>query len=295
MSKNIRATGLARTTRLGVVTGAVLGLLAPSIGLAVPVLAVDEGGRLSAGGWTDLFTDTFNDDVTVISSWSSAPADLSAYDIVWDGGFFSNPGAAVAQNVVDFVNAGGGFYGQTERPCCETHNDWVEGIFRTLTGDTAMQFGGAGDSPSGATGTFLTPDTTILLEPNDIRNTTFDISAPGQLSVSDPSKVFAAQLGPGGFNIGIAYATSDLVNNAGRIVTISDIDWLSGIDADEANALENIRRFLLGGESLPPGCGEDPSQPGCQDGEDPTPVPEPSALLLLAAGLLAVRLTRLRR
>src|SRR6202142_1283480 len=131
---------------------------------------------------------------------------MSAYNIVWDGGFFSDPGATVAANVEAFVNGGGGFYGQVERPSCETHNAWVTGIFRALTGDNALLFGAAGDSPSSATGTFLTPDTTILLQPNDIRGTTFDISAPGQLAVSDPTKVFAAQLGPGGFNIGVAYA-----------------------------------------------------------------------------------------
>jgi hypothetical protein len=239
-----------------------------------------------------LFANTFGDTLTVINSWNLAPTDLSSYDIVWDGGFLSNPGATIAQNVVNYVNGGGGFYGQTERPCCETHNDWVEGIFKTLTGDNAMQFGGAGDSPSGATGTFLFPDTTILLDPNDIRGTNFDISAPGQLFVSDPSKVFAAQLGPGGFNIGVAYATEDLVNNAGRIVTISDIDWLSGIDADEARALENVRSFLLAGRSLPPGCGQDPNLPGC---EPPGEVPVPNTLMLIALGLFGLRAGRRRK
>ncbi|GAC16292.1 PEP-CTERM sorting domain-containing protein [Aliiglaciecola lipolytica] len=263
---------------------------------AAEILVVDEGGRLSGGGWTTLFQDTFGDTLTVISSWGSAPTDMSAYDVVWDGGFSSNPGATVAQNVIDFVNGGGGFYGQTERPCCETHNAWVQSIFMELTGDTAMQFGGAGDSPSGATGTFLTPDTTILIEPNDIRSTTFDISAPGQLFVSDPSKVFAAQVADNGFNIGVAYATSDLVNNAGRIVTISDIDWLSGISDDEARALENIRSFLLAGESLPPGCGQNPNLPECQNpGEPGIPMPEPSTLAALALGLLGFRMVKRRK
>lgn len=263
-----------------------------TISNAAEILVVDEGGRLSGGGWTDLFQTTFGDNLTVINSWGVAPTDMSAYDIVWDGGFLSDPGAAIGQNVIDFVNGGGGFYGQTERPCCETHNDWVQNIFSTLTGDVAMQFGGAGDSTSSETGTFLTPDTTILVGPNDIRNTTFDIDAPGQLFVSDPSKVFAAQVAADGFNIGVAYATSDLVNNAGRIVTISDIDWLTGISTEEALALENIRSFLLAGESLPPGCGQDPTLPECQN--PGVPVPEPSTLGVLALGLFGLRMASRR-
>jgi hypothetical protein len=265
--------------------------LSSNISSAAEILVVDEGGRLSGGGWTDLFSTTFGDNLTIIGSWGLSPADMSSYDIVWDGGFSSNPGATVAQNVIDFVNGGGGFYGQTERPCCDTHNAWVESIFKELTGDVAMQFGSAGDSPSSATGTFLTPDTTILVGPNDIRNTTFNISAPGQLFVSDSSKVFAAQVAANGFNIGVAYATSDLVNNAGRIVTISDIDWLSGISADEARALENIRSFLLAGQSLPQGCGQNPNLPQCQQSPG-IPAPEPSALGLLALGLLGFRLIK---
>jgi len=287
-SKTARLAGLLKKK---LACALLAGLLIPSHSFAAAILTVDEGGRLQGGGWTNLFQTTFGDTLTIINSWAAAPTDMSAFDIVWDGGFSSNPGAVVAQNVVNFVNQGGGFYGQTERPCCDTHNNWVEGIFQTLTGDLAMQFGGAGDSPSGATGTFLTPDTTILLDPNDIRGTTFDISAPGQLAVSDPSKVFAAQVDSDGFNIGVAYATQDLVNNAGRIVTISDIDWLSGISAEEANALENIRSFLLAGESLPSGCGANPDLPECQQGGGGS-VPEPSTLLLLCAGLLTFRWCR---
>src|SRR5688572_21046966 len=199
-----------------------LGLsLAPKADAAA-ILVYDPHNRADA--LINLLQTNHGDTITeVTDNPSLLAADFSLFDVVWDAGHFNNEGAAAAQKVVDFVNAGGGFYGQTERPCCEAHNDWVESIFETLTGDAAMTFGTNNDG-NGQLGQFLFPDTTILLDPNDIRGDIFNIDAPGELIVSDPSKVFAKQQGAGGFNIGLAYATSDLVNNAGRIVTISDID-----------------------------------------------------------------------
>ncbi len=266
-----------------------VGTLASAAVQAASVAIVGQTNR-----WTQVVPlfEGLGDTVALHGSYASIP-NLQTYDIIWDADFFANAGAAEAQRVIDFVNSGRGFYGQVERPCCEAHNDWLQDIFRTLTGDSDIVFGDAGDSPIAGPSQFLFPDLSILLEPNDIRGTTFDTSAPGQLANIDPARIFATIQAAGGFNVGAAWATDDLVNDEGRLVVVSDVDWLNSISADEADALENFRIFLLAGEPLPPGCGEDPSLPGCGGGPGPVPgVPEPGTLALFGLALVAFRLTR---
>ncbi len=266
----------------------IAGLVAAAgIAAAVPVHAanvavVDPNNRWGAA--IPFFQSArFGDTVTTFSSYSSI-TDMSAFDIIWDADFLSAP-AGQDTRVIAFVNAGGGFYGQVERPCCDPHNVWLQGIFRTLTGDPDLIFGQAGDSSSSAPSQFLYPDLSILIAPNDIRGTTFDSSAPGQLSNVDAARIFATQPGAGGFNVGAAWATTDLVNNAGRLVVVSDIDWLNSLSASEEDALDNFRLFLLAGTPLPSGCGAHPNLPECQQGGE---VPVPGSLALLGLGLIGL-------
>jgi len=161
------------------------------------------------------------------------PADLSAYGSIWYVGAFTPLSTSDQTKLAQFLARGGGLYMTAERePCvlCRPANETVQAFVRQVTGVSGINVGVPGDFP-------LDPKTGLLPVAS------FNPSARGQITTAPNRLTIWAPDGPGiisGVSNGNVLATigesivagvwssSDLTGNAGRLVLIMDVDWLSG-------------------------------------------------------------------
>jgi len=161
------------------------------------------------------------------------PADLSAYGSIWYVGAFTPLSTSDQTKLAQFLARGGGLYMTAEQePCvrCRPANETVQDFVRQVTGVSGINVGAPGDFP-------LDPKTGLLPVAS------FNPSARGQITTSPNRLTIWAPDGPGiisGISNGNVLATigesivagvwssSDLTGNAGRMVLIMDVDWLSG-------------------------------------------------------------------
>lgn len=280
-----------------------------SLVLAVPVHAATVaviGTRGEMQTVRDAFANDFGDTATrYASSWSglsSAQLDeIFSADIVWEADVFSSIPAAVQTRMSNFVNNNGGLFLTAERPCCEAHNASIQTLTRSLTGDNGILIGLDGDR--NGPHVFSNTPSTILTDPNDIRNSQAVFGAPGRVSPtgginSDACFIIA---NPRPECAAAAWGPDVLVGNMGRIVVYGDIDsqdeLTTGLNGQQ---FENIRSFLLAGFSGGGDvCDENPNLPGCEEDPDDPPddpsVPVPGTLGLLGLGLIAVAYSRRRK
>jgi hypothetical protein len=181
------------------------------------------------------------------------PADLSAYGTIWYVGAFSAISSADQTRLAQFLSRGGGLYLTGERQCCQTLNNSVQSLLRTVVvngttivvGSTRDFFPPAGEPllpaafNSGARGNVTTtPNTLTAWFPN----------GPGEILGISGANVLST-IGEG--IVAGVWNESDLVGDAGRIVLMMDVDWLSNGDSLEGcdalcrqRIIENFLVFL---------------------------------------------------
>jgi len=183
------------------------------------------------------------------------PADLSAYGSVWYVGAFTPLSSSDQTRLTQFLARGGGVYMTAERQLCvlcQPANQSVQDFVRLVTGMNVNV---------GVPGDFLADPNTGLLPV-----ASFNPSARGQITTAPNRLTIWAPNGPGiisGISNGNVLATigesivagvwssPDLTGNAGRMVLMMDVDWLSDdISLEQCDAacrqaiIQNLATFL---------------------------------------------------
>jgi hypothetical protein len=153
---------------------------------------------------------------------SKLPADLSAYGSIWYVGAFSAISADDQSKLAQFLAKGGGVYLTGERPCCQVLNNSVQSLLRTVVvGGESITVGSNTDFPGLAT---FNPSARggVTSAPNVL--TTWAPNGPGELTGISGANVLATA---GNGIVGGVWNETDLAGNAGRIVLMMDVNWLS--------------------------------------------------------------------
>ena len=184
------------------------------------------------------------------------PTDLSAYGTIFYVGAFSPISGNDQTRLAQFLARGGGLYLTGERqPCvqCRPLNEAVQSFLRQVTGVGGINVGIPGDFPPppgspnlpvatfnpGARGTIATlPNGLTIWVPN----------GPGIISGISGENVLATI---GDSVVAGVWNESDLPGNAGRMVVMMDVNWLSDdISLEQCDAacrqgiVENLVTFL---------------------------------------------------
>jgi len=153
---------------------------------------------------------------------STLPADLSAYGSIWYVGAFNAISAPDQTKLAQFLANGGGVYLTGERPCCQALNNSVQSLLRTVVvGGDNITVGSNADFPGLAT---FNPAARggVTSGPNLL--TTWAPNGPGEVTGISGANVLSTI---GNAILGGVWNETDLAGNAGRIVLMMDVNWLS--------------------------------------------------------------------
>jgi hypothetical protein len=180
----------------------------------------------------------------------SLPADLSAYGTIWYVGAFSAISAGDQTRLAQFLAKGGGLYLTGEQPCCQILNDSVQSVLRTVvSGGSEIVVGSsrffpgsplpaATFNPTARGGVTTMPNGLMAWFPN----------GPGELSGISGANILATI---GSAIVAGVWSEADLVGDAGRLILMMDVDWLSDGDSLAScsalcrqHIIENFLTFL---------------------------------------------------
>ena len=153
----------------------------------------------------------------------TVPADLSAYGSIWYVGAFGAISAGDQARLAQFLASGGGLYLTGERQCCAALNGSVQSLLRmVVAGGSDIVVGSTRDFPLSASTFNPTARGGVTAAPHTL--TTWFPNTPGELfGISGPNVL--ATIGEG--IVAAAWDSTDLVGEAGRIILMMDVDWLS--------------------------------------------------------------------
>src|SRR5262249_22140372 len=160
----------------------------------------------------------------------SLPADLSAYGTIWHVGAFNAISATDQTRLAQFLASGGGPYLTRRRPGFQPPHKSIQSLLRmVVVGGDAIVVGSRRDFPP-VGNPLVFPEAVfnptarggIATMPNTL--TSWVPNGPGELFGIAGANVLAT-IGDG--IVSGVWSEADLMGNAGRIVLMMDINWLS--------------------------------------------------------------------
>ena len=192
--------------------------------------------RLEAAGHT----------VTIQRNTSNPPADISAYDQIWDLRWMTSLDAGTTTQYDDFVKNGGFLFMATENPgCCNVPNATKAALITQMGGGDTTIGGDAGSTENtvanGTNTTYMTSGLTV-----NFSAISAIVNDQGTALITDANGKVAAMMWVGNAgDLGTGYS--------GTVITIADINWLAqgftNVDfvEDNTQALDDIINGVVAG------------------------------------------------
>jgi len=188
---------------------------------------------------------------------STLPTNLMQYRAIWF--IDTNPLTANEETQLEaFVNSGRGLYLTGERPCCENLDSADTTVINALVQGGGVQAGGQGDADNGSAPNTVNSSAIdgVASVPNVL--TTWTPNQPGGMTgVASDNVLTSTNFGGNLTATGAVWDGSSLVDGAGRLAILMDINWLESEFWDATTAplvAVNLEHFLMSNVPVPIGA-----------------------------------------